>query len=187
MTREDVDMEGGHGVRSDRRPQSGQDYDYRACRTNRALPPESSDPWRRPISIVDMIIQNISQAALTDISFTVPRADLKKAVPLIQRRSAKDIEAKSVAVTEAIAKVSLIGVGHAVAFRRGGENVRRPLSRGGQYHDDQHLGDQNLLCHRRKISRTRHAVPPFGVRSRSGAVLKRAGQGIASDKLVFHL
>ena len=59
---------------------------------------------------VDMIIQNMSQAALTDLSFTVPRADLKKAVPLIQG-VAKDIEAKSVSVTEAIAKVSLIGVG----------------------------------------------------------------------------
>lgn len=59
---------------------------------------------------VDMIIQNISQAALTDLSFTVPRADLKKAEPLIQA-VAKDIEAKSVSITEAIAKVSLIGVG----------------------------------------------------------------------------
>ena len=59
---------------------------------------------------VDMIIQNISQAALTDLSFTVPRADLKKAVPLIQA-VAKDIDARSVSVTEAIAKVSLIGVG----------------------------------------------------------------------------
>jgi aspartate kinase len=59
---------------------------------------------------VDMIIQNISQAAMTDLSFTVPRADLKKAVPIIQA-VAKDIEAKSVSVTEAIAKVSLIGVG----------------------------------------------------------------------------
>ena len=59
---------------------------------------------------VDMIIQNIGQAALTDLSFTVPRADLKKAEPLIQR-VAKDIEAKSVSITEAIAKVSLIGVG----------------------------------------------------------------------------
>lgn len=59
---------------------------------------------------VDMIIQNMSQAALTDLSFTVPRADLKKTVPLIQA-VAKDIEAKSVSVTEAIAKVSLIGVG----------------------------------------------------------------------------
>ena len=59
---------------------------------------------------VDMIIQNISQAAMTDLSFTVPRADLKKAVPIIQS-VAKDIDAKSVSVTEAIAKVSLIGVG----------------------------------------------------------------------------
>jgi len=59
---------------------------------------------------VDMIIQNISQAAMTDLSFTVPRADLKKAVPIIHA-VAKDIEAKSVSVIEAIAKVSLIGVG----------------------------------------------------------------------------
>jgi aspartate kinase len=59
---------------------------------------------------VDMIIQNISQAALTDLSFTVPRADLKKAIPIIQA-VAKDIDAKSVSITEAIAKVSLIGVG----------------------------------------------------------------------------
>ncbi|MDK2742131.1 MAG: aspartate kinase [Nitrospira sp. BO4] len=59
---------------------------------------------------VDMIIQNISQAAMTDLSFTVPRADLKNAVPIIQA-VAKDIEAKSVSVIETIAKVSLIGVG----------------------------------------------------------------------------
>ncbi len=60
--------------------------------------------------IVDMIIQNVSQAATTDISFTVPRADLVKAVDLVQA-IAKDIEANSVAVTESIAKVSLVGVG----------------------------------------------------------------------------
>jgi len=60
--------------------------------------------------VVDMIIQNVSQASLTDISFTVPRADLGKAVDLVQR-VAKEIDAKSVAVTESIAKVSLVGVG----------------------------------------------------------------------------
>jgi aspartate kinase len=60
--------------------------------------------------IVDMIIQNVSQASLTDMSFTVPRADLSKAAPIVQR-VAQDIGAKSVAVTEAIAKVSLVGVG----------------------------------------------------------------------------
>jgi aspartate kinase len=60
--------------------------------------------------IVDMIIQNVSQASLTDISFTVPRADLPKTTPLV-KRIARDIDAKSVAVTESIAKVSLVGVG----------------------------------------------------------------------------
>ncbi len=60
--------------------------------------------------IVDMIIQNVSQDSLTDISFTVPRADLAKVVGLAER-VAKEIEAKSVGVTESIAKVSLVGVG----------------------------------------------------------------------------
>src|SRR2546428_217843 len=60
--------------------------------------------------IVDMIIQNVSQDSLTDISFTVPRADLRKAVSLVQRE-AKEIHAKSVAGTEAIAQVSLVAVG----------------------------------------------------------------------------
>ncbi|MBX3236962.1 MAG: aspartate kinase [Nitrospiraceae bacterium] len=60
--------------------------------------------------VVDMIIQNVSQAAMTDISFTVPKPDLRKAVDLIQRL-AKEVDARSVTVTESIAKVSLIGVG----------------------------------------------------------------------------
>lgn len=60
--------------------------------------------------IVDMIIQNVGQGSLTDISFTVPRADLGKAVDLVQR-IVKDIGAKSLAVTDSIVKVSLVGVG----------------------------------------------------------------------------
>ena len=60
--------------------------------------------------VVDMIIQNVSQAAMTDISFTVPKPDLRSAVDLVQRLS-QEIGARSVAVTESIAKVSLIGVG----------------------------------------------------------------------------
>jgi aspartate kinase len=60
--------------------------------------------------LVDMIIQNVSHESLTDFSFTIPRVDVKKAMPIIQD-TAKDIGAKSVSVTEAIAKVSLVGVG----------------------------------------------------------------------------
>ncbi len=60
--------------------------------------------------LVDMIIQNVSHESLTDFSFTIPRVDVKRAMPIIQA-AAKDIGAKSVSVTEAIAKVSLVGVG----------------------------------------------------------------------------
>lgn len=60
--------------------------------------------------LVDMIIQNVSQGDLTDLSFTIPRADLPKAVDLANR-IARDIGAKSVEVKDQIAKVSLVGVG----------------------------------------------------------------------------
>jgi aspartate kinase len=59
---------------------------------------------------VDMIIQNVSQESLTDISFTVPRGDLKAATSLI-RDLAKEVGARTFEVNEAIAKVSLVGVG----------------------------------------------------------------------------
>jgi aspartate kinase len=59
---------------------------------------------------VDMIIQNVSQDSLTDISFTVPRGDLKPAITLV-RDLAKKVGARTVEVNEAIAKVSLVGVG----------------------------------------------------------------------------
>lgn len=60
--------------------------------------------------VVDMIIQNISQDGLTDISFTVPRGDMKKAVDLVSTLS-REIGARDVQVTEDIAKVSIVGVG----------------------------------------------------------------------------
>ena len=59
---------------------------------------------------VDMIIQNVSQESLTDISFTVPRADLTRGMSLVSD-IAKSVGARSVEVNEAIAKVSLVGVG----------------------------------------------------------------------------
>ncbi len=59
---------------------------------------------------VDMIIQNVSQDSLTDISFTVPRADLTRSMSLVQD-VAKSINARSVEVNETIAKVSMVGVG----------------------------------------------------------------------------
>jgi aspartate kinase len=59
---------------------------------------------------VDMIVQNVSEAGLTDLTFTVTKADFKKALALT-RETAKEINALDVTADENIAKVSIVGVG----------------------------------------------------------------------------
>ena len=59
---------------------------------------------------VDMIIQNVSHEGYTDLTFTVPKADFKKALKIVEE-TAKDIGASGVASDESIAKVSIVGVG----------------------------------------------------------------------------
>jgi len=60
--------------------------------------------------IVDMIIQNTRKGGLTDLTFTVPKADYQKAMS-IQKEVAQSIGAEQVLGDEHIAKVSVIGVG----------------------------------------------------------------------------
>lgn len=59
---------------------------------------------------VDMIVQNTSKDGLTDISFTVPRADMKVAEQIVSR-IASEIGASGVTHESEIAKVSLVGAG----------------------------------------------------------------------------
>jgi len=59
---------------------------------------------------VDMIVQNVSGGDLTDFTFTVTKADFKKALA-ITKEVAKEISAKEVAADESISKISVVGVG----------------------------------------------------------------------------
>jgi aspartate kinase len=59
---------------------------------------------------VDMIIQNVSHEGYTDLTFTVPRTDFKKALKIVEE-TAGQIGAGGVASDENIAKVSIVGVG----------------------------------------------------------------------------
>jgi aspartate kinase len=59
---------------------------------------------------VDMIIQNISQAGTTDISFTVERTDLKRAEKVL-KKVCQELGAKGIEVDPEIGKVSLVGAG----------------------------------------------------------------------------
>jgi aspartate kinase len=59
---------------------------------------------------VDMIVQNVSDHGVTDISFTVPRDDLDTSTT-ITGVLAEEISATGVTTDRAIAKVSLVGAG----------------------------------------------------------------------------
>jgi aspartate kinase len=60
--------------------------------------------------VVDMIIQNASADGTTDLTFTVSKADYKKALSIVEK-TAPAIAAKGVNVDTEIAKVSVVGVG----------------------------------------------------------------------------
>jgi aspartate kinase len=60
--------------------------------------------------VVDMIIQNTRAGDLTDMTFTVPRTDYKKALRILQDVAA-EIGAEEVSSADNIAKVSIVGVG----------------------------------------------------------------------------
>ncbi|OIO67994.1 MAG: aspartate kinase [Zetaproteobacteria bacterium CG12_big_fil_rev_8_21_14_0_65_55_1124] len=59
---------------------------------------------------VDVIVQNVSEDGTTDITFTVPRGDFRKAMKIVQGVS-KDMQARDVKGDDHVAKVSIIGVG----------------------------------------------------------------------------
>ncbi len=60
--------------------------------------------------VVDMIIQNASEDGTTDLTFTVPKADHKKALVIVEK-TLPDLQAQGVKVDTDIAKVSVVGVG----------------------------------------------------------------------------
>ncbi len=59
---------------------------------------------------VDMIIQNVSDKGITDISFTVPGGDLVRGRRIIEGL-VKELDARGLSYDENIAKVSLVGAG----------------------------------------------------------------------------
>ena len=85
--------------------------------------------------VVDMIIQNISDAGRTDLTFTVPRADLKRAVDLI-KRAVPEMAEQGIKTDDGHRQ----GLGrrrrHALARRRRLAHVRDPGARGHQHPHD---------------------------------------------------
>jgi aspartate kinase len=59
---------------------------------------------------VDMIVQNVSAGGVTDISFTLPHAQLDEAMAICEQQSS-EMGAAGVSADHAIAKVSVVGAG----------------------------------------------------------------------------
>ncbi|MFA6321242.1 MAG: aspartate kinase [Candidatus Omnitrophota bacterium] len=59
---------------------------------------------------VDMIVQNVSRTGATDISFTVPGADLNKTIK-VTREISKRVGAGDIKYDNDMAKVSIVGIG----------------------------------------------------------------------------
>ena len=87
-----------------------------ACITVRKVPDQPGIAAKifLPISdagiLVDMIIQNAHEGGLTDMTFTVPKADYARTMEILGG-VAKEIRAESVTGDQDIAKVSIVGVG----------------------------------------------------------------------------
>ncbi|MFQ5516699.1 MAG: aspartate kinase [Acidimicrobiia bacterium] len=64
----------------------------------------------REVVAVDVIVQNVSREGLTDISFTVPKDHLQRAVATTEEVSA-ELGAGAVTVDDGIARVSIVGAG----------------------------------------------------------------------------
>lgn len=79
---------------------------------------------------VDVIVQNVSEHGLTDMTFTVPRSDYAATVSLLEKLCV-EMKAEKVKGDDTVAKVSIIGVGmrsHAGVARKmfdvlAGENI----------------------------------------------------------------
>ena len=68
----------------------------------------------RPLSeagvVVDMILQNVSEGGRTDLTFTLPRGDLKRTVELLHS-TLPEMAESGIKTDSSIAKVSVVGVG----------------------------------------------------------------------------
>jgi aspartate kinase len=60
--------------------------------------------------VVDMIVQNLSDQGITDITFTIPQADMNKALSICEDLK-NTLGARDVTGSDDIAKISLVGAG----------------------------------------------------------------------------
>jgi aspartate kinase len=109
LTKEDADMEGVavQGVSLDRNDAK---ISLRRVPDQPGVASKIFTPLSEAGIVVDMIIQNASEDGKTDLTFTVPKTDLKQATRIVEKL-AQEIGIHRVETAPDIAKVSIVGVG----------------------------------------------------------------------------
>ena len=110
-----------------------------------------------------MIVQNVSDHGMTDISFTVPHDDLDTAMEVAPALAA-EIGAAGVAADDGIGRVSLVGAGMKSNPGVAATMFETLAERRDQHRDDLHLGHPHLLRRRRGRPRTSRPGAPRRVR-----------------------
>ena len=140
---------------------------------------------------IDMVVQNVSAAStgLTDISFTLPKSEGKKAIGALEKAQGA-IGYDSLRYDDQIAKISLVGAGMKTNPGVTAIVLRGAVQRGGQHRADLHLGDPDLGGDARGGRQRRRPRGAHGLRSgqrdgrggrvrRNGALRRRGSAGVA--------
>ena len=164
VTEEDPSMEAGDHLRRHARHVRGEGHGHRRARQARHRGATVPRPRRRVVN-VDMIVQNTSIGGATDISFTVPKADLA-ASERVTGALVAEIGASGVTHDENIGRVSARRRRHEDEPGRRGDDVRDAGRQRHQHRDDLDLGDPHLV--RGRCSRGRAGGAGTARRVRAG-------------------
>ena len=125
---------------------------------------------------VDMIVQNTSHDGTTDISFTMPKADMATAESIVGRVAA-EIGARGVDHDADIAKISLVGAGMKSSPGIAAKMFRTLADESVNIADDLDLDHSHQRGHRVRRSRTCRTRAAHCLRSRFRPGILRAAAG----------
>ena len=142
-----------------------------ASRTARASPPPSSARCPSNGINVDMIVQSVSRDGVyANLTFTVSRADLPRALAVLERANG-EIGYERVVADADVCKVSVVGVGMRCHAGIAHQMFATLAAKGINIQAICHLGDQGQRADRRGIHRAGAAGAAYGLRPGQGLML----------------
>ncbi len=121
---------------------------------------------------IDMIVQNVGHGGSTDLSFTVPRAELARGKKVLEPL-VRELGARELTTDASVGKVSIVGAGSAQRARLCGPDVRGPRRCRGQHRDDLDVRGPHHLHRRGGRAGNRTPGAPRCLRARAARGRRR--------------